>query len=521
MHAERFEIPPATVAAIARTRARGGKVIAVGTTSLRALEAAAQGGELHAGAAETDIFITPGYVPRRRPADHQLSPAEIDAADAGLGVRRLDTIRGAYRSRDPPALPLLQLWRRDAADSALSRTPSPSVHSSLRHMLRDRSRHRRGRLTRQAGLTPDTHKVALACALLWTYRSPTEMHRLLGLCGLKTSAGKAFTVGDVKQAVQDLARRQLLLDDPRAPPLSSCPTRCARRSTGSCSKPAGDQLVQLICEPTILTRRDQGYYWGPRAAFRRPSPTCAPSSSGRAEPQSWRTSGTRSQSWTGTAFSSTASCSVSMARVSSASTPSALAACQPGHRQHLPALVAKHYLPVADWAFEQLAQRPAELSESLRMALADLAMQRADAACWKRRWPASTVAWPPACGPRCWSSTASGQPGRRLSKRRSSSARARSAAPSASCRQRRLVLSAVTARPGDARPPRAGAQVLRRRVRQREPDPYSGWGRWVHALDVRLGKAPLVRSAFRPSSDVRQRPDARLAVGDPARGLAG
>jgi len=61
MHAERFEIPQATVDAIARTRARGGRVIAVGTTSLRALEAAAQGGELRAGAAETEIFITPGY----------------------------------------------------------------------------------------------------------------------------------------------------------------------------------------------------------------------------------------------------------------------------------------------------------------------------------------------------------------------------------------------------------------------------------------------------------------------------
>jgi S-adenosylmethionine:tRNA ribosyltransferase-isomerase len=61
MHAERFAIPPATVEAIARTRARGGRIIAVGTTSLRALEAAAQAGELRAGAAETDIFITPGY----------------------------------------------------------------------------------------------------------------------------------------------------------------------------------------------------------------------------------------------------------------------------------------------------------------------------------------------------------------------------------------------------------------------------------------------------------------------------
>ncbi|MBI2306745.1 MAG: tRNA preQ1(34) S-adenosylmethionine ribosyltransferase-isomerase QueA [Rhodocyclales bacterium] len=61
MHAERFEIPQATVDAIAATRARGGRIVAVGTTSLRALESAAQSGELKAGAAETEIFITPGY----------------------------------------------------------------------------------------------------------------------------------------------------------------------------------------------------------------------------------------------------------------------------------------------------------------------------------------------------------------------------------------------------------------------------------------------------------------------------
>jgi len=61
MHSERFNIPQATVEAIARARARGGRVIAVGTTSLRALEAAAAAGELAAGTAETRIFITPGY----------------------------------------------------------------------------------------------------------------------------------------------------------------------------------------------------------------------------------------------------------------------------------------------------------------------------------------------------------------------------------------------------------------------------------------------------------------------------
>ncbi len=61
MHSERYEIPQATLDAIADTRSRGGRVVAVGTTSLRALESAAANGELRAGAGETSIFITPGY----------------------------------------------------------------------------------------------------------------------------------------------------------------------------------------------------------------------------------------------------------------------------------------------------------------------------------------------------------------------------------------------------------------------------------------------------------------------------
>ncbi len=61
MHSERYTIPQATVDAVREAKARGGRVIAVGTTSLRALESAAAGGELLAGPGETHIFITPGY----------------------------------------------------------------------------------------------------------------------------------------------------------------------------------------------------------------------------------------------------------------------------------------------------------------------------------------------------------------------------------------------------------------------------------------------------------------------------
>jgi S-adenosylmethionine:tRNA ribosyltransferase-isomerase len=61
MHSEWFEVPQTTVDAIAQTKTQGGRVLAVGTTTLRALESAACSGELQAGSRETDIFITPGF----------------------------------------------------------------------------------------------------------------------------------------------------------------------------------------------------------------------------------------------------------------------------------------------------------------------------------------------------------------------------------------------------------------------------------------------------------------------------
>ena len=58
MHFERFEVPPATVQAIAACKARGGRVVAVGTTTVRALESHAKFGAV---CNDTNIFITPGF----------------------------------------------------------------------------------------------------------------------------------------------------------------------------------------------------------------------------------------------------------------------------------------------------------------------------------------------------------------------------------------------------------------------------------------------------------------------------
>jgi S-adenosylmethionine:tRNA ribosyltransferase-isomerase len=62
MGAERYQVPRATVAAIAAVRKRGGRVVAVGTTAVRALESAATGrGGVVAAHGRTDLFILPGY----------------------------------------------------------------------------------------------------------------------------------------------------------------------------------------------------------------------------------------------------------------------------------------------------------------------------------------------------------------------------------------------------------------------------------------------------------------------------
>jgi S-adenosylmethionine:tRNA ribosyltransferase-isomerase len=72
MHAEWGEVSTASAAAIAEARARGGRIVTVGTTSLRLLESAAdESGAVQAWNGETRLFITPGY--RIRTADMLLT----------------------------------------------------------------------------------------------------------------------------------------------------------------------------------------------------------------------------------------------------------------------------------------------------------------------------------------------------------------------------------------------------------------------------------------------------------------
>jgi S-adenosylmethionine:tRNA ribosyltransferase-isomerase len=96
MHSERFSIPRATLAAIDETRSRGRAVVAVGTTSLRALEAAAAGEPVN-DEAETSLFITPGF--RFRVVDRLLTNFHLPRSTLLMLVSAFagyDAIRAAY-----------------------------------------------------------------------------------------------------------------------------------------------------------------------------------------------------------------------------------------------------------------------------------------------------------------------------------------------------------------------------------------------------------------------------------------
>ena len=97
MHTEAYFVPQATVDAIAATKAAGRRVVCVGTTSMRALESAAHGGELEAGEAESDLFILPGY--RFRVADALITNFHLPKSTLLMLVSALagvDVIRRAY-----------------------------------------------------------------------------------------------------------------------------------------------------------------------------------------------------------------------------------------------------------------------------------------------------------------------------------------------------------------------------------------------------------------------------------------
>ena len=98
MHGEWYDVPQATVDAIEGARNNGGRVLAVGTTTLRALETAAAGGELKPGRGDTRLFVLPGF--RFRVVERLLTNFHLPKSTLLMLVSAfggMDNVRRAYR----------------------------------------------------------------------------------------------------------------------------------------------------------------------------------------------------------------------------------------------------------------------------------------------------------------------------------------------------------------------------------------------------------------------------------------
>ena len=113
MHAEWGEVTGATAAALNAARAAGGRIVAVGTTSLRLIESAAAAGEIRPFRGPTDIFITPGY--RFRAVDALMTNFHLPRSTLFMLVAAFSRARrdaGGLCARARQRLSLLFLRRR-------------------------------------------------------------------------------------------------------------------------------------------------------------------------------------------------------------------------------------------------------------------------------------------------------------------------------------------------------------------------------------------------------------------------
>ena len=217
MHAEWGSISAETAAALNAARAKGGRIVAVGTTSLRLLESAARRGRHHPAVRGRDLDLHHARLslPRGRyPAD-QFPSAALDAVHAGLGVLRPRHDEAGLCARDRGGLPVLFVWRcvpvvsrardnprvpnavqreavpttRDltlmAPDHAAASlraaqhpgTGLPSRHRALRQQLRDLHRVQRGALEQLIG--GDEHRDRMAGGIAEILADAADQHVVL------------------------------------------------------------------------------------------------------------------------------------------------------------------------------------------------------------------------------------------------------------------------------------------------------------------------------------------------------
>jgi superfamily II DNA or RNA helicase len=366
------------------------------------------------------------------------------------------------------------------------------------------------------GLTADTHKVALVSALAWSYRTPADLHRLLGLCALKTTARKTFTAGDVKLAINQLREKGLLnSDQQRGTGVQLVDVLRLTLYRDLLQTQPGSALLQAVAALDYLDSSRLPFYWPSNnlptaiAYLRAKAFSGAPYE----ELQRLRSILARSFDWHSV---------LTQAVLLPFDGPS-FEFLDPGCRTivtqeaiaHVCVFWLPEYEPLAEWAYQQFTKDPAGVSKQMRCALAELALWRAD-------------------GVRLEALLADLDDGMSASLRAvmlviDGEWAAGQAAFEAAFKLRKSEIGGTKRFLPDRLAWLYPLSLLAQKTPKhfdlarrfclgesgsRNPSPYFEWGRWVHAIDARLGRVQVAVDAFRPRRDELQRPqlDALWAI---------
>ncbi len=361
------------------------------------------------------------------------------------------------------------------------------------------------------GLTADTHKIALASALLWTYCTRTDLYHLLPLLAFKDSAGRNFTVERIRMAADELKANHWLQENSQRPGyFQLADTLRIPLYQQLLELMAGSELVSLICRFHRVDLQHMRYYRidnrsGTIALLR----AMLLSGAGQAELAPLINAINRDEDWGQQAAYAV------LLPFDAASFERVDAHWQTDLAYRATISVSNAWsanlLPVVDWAMGQLQANPAKLAPRLRLALADIALQRGDPILLQQALHGIE-------GGGCDALRAAAliADGQWETGQKAFEAALKRGQTEAGIRKQVFPESIGWLYPlsllaqGGPKQLELARKFCIGEAGKRMPSAHDDWGRWVNAIDARLGNTTLVPSAFSLQDSAYERYSLRL-----------
>jgi hypothetical protein len=347
------------------------------------------------------------------------------------------------------------------------------------------------------GLTADTHKVALAAALLWTYCTRTDLYHLLPLLAFKDSAGRNFTVERIRMAADELKAKQWLQENSQRPGyFQLADTLRIPLYQQLLELMAGSELVSLICRFHRVDLQQMRYYRidnrsGTIALLR----AMLLSGAGQAELAPLINAINRDEDWGQQAAYAV------LLPFDAASFERVDAHWQTDLAYRATISVSNAWsanlLPVVDWAMGQLQANPAKLAPRLRLALADIALQRGDQVLLQHALHGIEGGGCDALRAAALIADGQWETGQKafeaaLKRGQTEAGIRKQVFPESIGWLYPLALLAQ----GGPKQLELARKFCIGEAGKRTPSAHDDWGRWVNAIDARLGNATLVANAY-------------------------